>query len=111
MAAWRAVTFTSSIVGELERASALSSIAPRPQATIVFDRHGKQAFSYFVERRTSVPVDRVSPHMVNAIIAVEDRRFYSHFGIDPVRIVGAAFKNLRAGRIVEGGSTIMNKST
>ena len=105
-AAWRAVTFTSSIVGELERASALSSIAPRPQATIVFDRHGKQAFSYFVERRTSVPVDRVSQHMVNAIIAVEDRRFYSHFGIDPVRIVGAAFQNLRAGRIVEGGSTI-----
>ena len=106
MAAWRAVVFTSSIAGELDRASALSSIAPRPQATIVFDRHGKPAFSYFVEQRISVPLDRVSPHMVNAIIAVEDRRFYQHFGIDPVRIVGAAFRNLRAGRIVEGGSTI-----
>ena len=104
--AWRAVAFTASIAGELDRASALSSIAPRPQATIVFDRHGRQAFSYFVERRTSVPIDRVSPHMVNAIIAVEDRRFYSHFGIDPLRIAGAAFRNLRAGRIVEGGSTI-----
>ena len=106
IAAWRTVVFTSSIAGELERASALSSIAPRPQATIVFDRHGKPAFSYFVEQRISVPLDRVSPHMVDAIIAVEDRRFYRHFGVDPVRIFGAAFRNLRAGRIVEGGSTI-----
>src|SRR5688572_23890951 len=106
IAAWRAIVFTSSIAGELERASALSSIAPRPQATIVFDRLGKPAFSYFVEQRTSVPLDRVSPHMVNAIIAVEDRRFYRHFGIDPVRIFGAALRNVRAGRIVEGGSTI-----
>ena len=78
----------------------------RPQATIVFDRHGKPAFTYFVEQRISVPLDRVSPHMVDAILAVEDRRFYQHFGIDPVRIVGAAWRNLRAGRIVEGGSTI-----
>ena len=106
IAAWRAVVFTASIAGELDRASALSSIAPRPQATIVFDRHGRPAFSYFVEQRISVPLDRVSPHMVHAIIAVEDRRFYRHFGIDPVRIFGAAFRNLRAGRIVQGGSTI-----
>ncbi len=106
IAAWRAVVFTTSIAGELDRASALSSIAPRPQATIVFDRHGKPAFSYFVEQRISVPLDRVSPHMLNAIVAVEDRRFYQHFGIDPVRVIAAALRNLRAGRIVEGGSTI-----
>ena len=106
IAAWRAILFTTSIAGELDRASALSSIAPRPQATIVFDRHGKPSFSYFVEQRISVPLDRVSPHMVDAIIAVEDRRFYRHFGIDPVRVVGAALRNLRAGRIVEGASTI-----
>jgi hypothetical protein len=106
IAAWRAVVFTTSIAGELDHASALSSIAPRPQATIVFDRHGKPAFSYFVEQRISVAPDRVSPHMLNAIVAVEDRRFYQHFGIDPVRVIAAALRNLRAGRIVEGGSTI-----
>ena len=104
--AWRAVNFTASIATELDRASALTDIAPRPQATLVFDRHGKPAFSYFVEQRTSVPLDRVSPHMLDAILAVEDRRFYHHFGIDPVRIVSAAWRNARAGRIVEGGSTI-----
>ncbi len=44
--------------------------------------------------------------MVDAIVAVEDRRFYSHCGLDPVRIVGAAVRNVRAGGIREGGSTI-----
>ena len=44
--------------------------------------------------------------MVNAVVAVEDRRFYSHYGLDPIRIVGAALNNFRAGRMLEGGSTI-----
>ena len=104
--AWRVAVFTASIATELDRASALTNIAPRPQSTIVFDRHGKPAFSFFVEQRISVPLDRVSPHMIHAILAVEDRRFFQHFGIDPVRVAGAAWRNLRAGRIVEGGSTI-----
>ena len=106
IAAWRVAVFTASIATELDRASALTSIAPRPQSTIVFDRHGKPAFSFFVEQRTSVPLEQVSPSMIDAILAVEDRRFFEHHGIDPVRIAGAAWRNLRAGRIVEGGSTI-----
>jgi len=105
-AAWRVATFTASIATELDRASALTSIAPRPQSTIVFDRHGKPAFTFFVEQRISVPLQQVSPHMIDAVLAVEDRRFFQHYGVDPVRIVGAAWSNLRAGRIVEGGSTI-----
>jgi len=105
-AAWRVATFTASIATELDRASALTSIAPRPQSTIVFDRHGKPAFTFFVEQRISVPLEQVSPHLIEAVLAVEDRRFFQHYGVDPVRIVGAAWRNLRAGRIVEGGSTI-----
>jgi membrane peptidoglycan carboxypeptidase len=104
--AWRVAAFTASIVDELDRAGALTSIAPRPQSTIVFDIHGNPAFSFFVEQRTSVPLERVSPHMVAAILAVEDRRFFQHSGVDPVRVAGAAWRNLRAGRIVEGASTI-----
>lgn len=45
-----------------------------------------------------------------AVIATEDRRFYSHFGIDPVGLVRAAFVNIRAGRIVQGGSTITQQA-
>jgi penicillin-binding protein 2D len=104
--AWYAATFTISVVTELDRARTLTNIAPRAQATLVFDRAGRPAFSYFVEQRIDVPLSRVSKHMIDAVLAVEDRRFFSHYGIDPIRIVGAAWKNLSVGRIVEGGSTI-----
>src|SRR5687767_8199623 len=80
IAAWRVAAFTVSIATELDRAGALTSIAPRPQSTIVLDRYGKPAFSFFVEQRTSVPLAQVSPHMIQAILSVEDRRFFQHFG-------------------------------
>ncbi len=105
-AAIRTVFVAQSIVAELDNAAGLAELAPRPQATTVYDREGKPTFTFFVEQRIDVPLDRVSSHMIDAIIAVEDRRFFSHHGIDPVRITGAAWRNFRAGRIVEGGSTI-----
>ena len=95
-----------SIVEGLDRAKALAELAPRPEATIVYDKNGKPAFTFFVEQRIHVPLDRVSTHMIDALIAVEDQRFFSHHGIDPFRVVGAAWRNFRLGRIVEGGSTI-----
>jgi len=48
----------------------------------------------------------MSPHLPKALIATEDRRFYHHFGIDPIGLVRASFANLSAGRIIQGGSTI-----
>jgi 1A family penicillin-binding protein len=83
-----------------------AEIGPRSQATIVYDRSGTPAFTFFAEQRVDVPLERVSMHMIDAITAIEDRRFWSHHGIDPIRIAGAAWRNVRAGRIVEGGSTI-----
>src|SRR5690625_2990337 len=53
-----------------------------------------------------IRADRVSPHLVNAVLAAEDRRFYMHPGIDPQGIIRALFVNLRAGGVVQGGSTI-----
>ena len=90
----------------LARAATLASIGANPQATVVFDRQNHRAFSFYIEQRVDVPLDRISPQMVDAILAAEDRRFYSHHGLDGVRIVKAAWRNWRAGRIVEGGSTI-----
>jgi penicillin-binding protein 1A len=46
------------------------------------------------------------PHLIEAVLATEDRRFYSHFGIDPIGLARAFFTNWRAGRVVQGGSTI-----
>ncbi len=45
-------------------------------------------------------------HLPDALIATEDRRFYSHFGIDPIGLARATWINLRAGRVVQGGSTL-----
>jgi 1A family penicillin-binding protein len=95
-----------SIVDELDRAKGLADLAPRPQATIVYDRYDRPAFTFFIEQRIDVPLERVSQHMIGALLSVEDRRFFSHHGMDPIRIAGAAWRNFRAGRIVEGGSTI-----
>ena len=95
-----------SAAGELAHAATLAEIGTHPQATVVYDRHNRPAFSFFLEQRIDVPLEQVSPHMIDALLAVEDRRFYSHNGLDPLRIVKAAWRNWRRGRIVEGGSTI-----
>jgi membrane peptidoglycan carboxypeptidase len=102
----RAVAITRGIAAELDEARSLAALTPRAQASLVFDRAGHPAFSFFAEQRIDVPLDRVSPHMIAALLAVEDRRFYSHHGVDPLRIAAAAWRNFRAGRIREGGSTI-----
>lgn len=77
----------------------LSSAALEPEVIgVIFDQH--------MEDRTPVDLAEVPPHVVQAILAVEDARFYAHPGIDPIRVVGAAVANLRAGQTVQGGSTI-----
>jgi penicillin-binding protein 1A len=48
----------------------------------------------------------MSPYLPKAVVATEDRRFYSHFGIDPIGLTRAVFTDLRAGHLVQGGSTI-----
>jgi penicillin-binding protein 1A len=58
------------------------------------------------EKRIFVPLQQIPPALRNAIIAVEDARFYSHFGVDVRGISRAAYANFRHGRVVEGGSTI-----
>ena len=54
----------------------------------------------------AVSLDEMSPYIPQAVMAIEDRRFYSHFGVDPLGIVRAAFENAQAGATVQGGSTL-----
>ena len=56
--------------------------------------------------RQPVPLSRISPWMPKATVAIEDRRFYEHGGIDVEGIARALWKNVNAGEVVEGGSTI-----
>ena len=53
-----------------------------------------------------VPMEMIPQHVVDAVVATEDRRFFNHFGLDPFGLIRAAFANLRAGRFVQGGSTL-----
>ncbi|MEM7670337.1 MAG: transglycosylase domain-containing protein [Pseudomonadota bacterium] len=50
--------------------------------------------------------DDVSPHLIHAVIATEDKRYWYHFGIDPRGITRAMIANVRAGKLVQGGSTL-----
>jgi penicillin-binding protein 1B len=58
------------------------------------------------EKRRLVRYQELPDHLINAILAIEDRRFFSHPGLDPFRIVGAAIRNIRAESYIQGGSTI-----
>lgn len=53
-----------------------------------------------------ISYDEAPPHLIAAVLATEDRRFFSHLGVDPFGIMRAAITNYRAGRLVQGGSTI-----
>jgi penicillin-binding protein 1A len=57
-------------------------------------------------RRGHVRLEYLPPYLAKAVIATEDRRFYRHFGVDPLGLVRAAYRNYEAGGVVEGGSTI-----
>ncbi|MCS6286343.1 MAG: PBP1A family penicillin-binding protein [Nitrospira sp.] len=56
--------------------------------------------------REWVPYSRIPPAVITAVLAVEDRRFFSHYGVDPVAIGRALWANLMRGGVVQGGSTI-----
>ena len=58
------------------------------------------------EKRRFVSYQELPDHLIKAVLAIEDRRFFSHPGLDPFRIVGAAIKNIRAESYIQGGSTI-----
>ena len=88
-----------------EEVSALATYRPS-QVTRVYADDGKTVIGEFaLERRFPLRYDEIPPVLKDAILAVEDARFYDHVGIDPVRIAGAAWKNFTQDRM-EGGSTL-----
>jgi penicillin-binding protein 1A len=86
--------------------TAILRMGEMAQVTSVFDRNDRLAFTLFREQRIDVRLEDVSPHLQAAIIAIEDRRFYEHGGIDAVRIASSVLANVRHFGLVQGGSTI-----
>ncbi len=80
--------------------------APPSQATRIYADGGELIASLFRENRQVVPLTDVPPMIRQAVLAIEDERFYSHRGVDPRAIARALWRNVREAELVEGASTI-----
>ncbi|MEO0116957.1 MAG: PBP1A family penicillin-binding protein [candidate division WOR-3 bacterium] len=72
----------------------------------VFDEEGKLIYEFGGEKRVFIPLEEIPPIVRECFIAVEDKRFYSHWGIDLIRLFGALFYNLKSLSFRQGASTI-----
>lgn len=85
--------------------SALATYRP-PQVTTIYADDGETVLAEFaIEKRIPIKEQDIPQNVEDALIAIEDNRYYNHIGIDPYRIAGVIYKNLTGGRL-EGGSTI-----
>jgi penicillin-binding protein 1A len=64
------------------------------QATVITDRNGVELYKIFDENREYVTFENISKHMVDAIVAVEDQRYWEHEGLDPMGIFRAGFMTM-----------------
>jgi penicillin-binding protein 1A len=79
---------------------------PASRDITVLDDKGRMIARRGLVRGVLVDVEKLPPYVPNAFIAIEDRRFRSHFGIDPVGMARAGVANMMAGHVVQGGSTL-----
>jgi penicillin-binding protein 1C len=77
------------------------------QTTVLYDRHGTKLAEIVDEGyRTWVPISRISPHLIKALLATEDATFYENPGYDARRVMGAIMQNAEAGEVISGASTV-----
>ncbi len=95
---------------DLPRISTLTDYRP-PTITTVYSDDNRKIGEFYKERRLIVPLEQMPARLKQAFVAAEDARFYQHRGIDIMSIIRAFFKNLEAGTIVQGGSTITQQVT
>lgn len=77
-----------------------------PEVSIVYDREGNHIAQFSSERRQVVPIERIPRRLLEAFLAIEDSRYYDHFGIDLRALARSVVANRLAGRRAQGGSTI-----
>lgn len=81
-----------------------SKLVSQP-TTRIYDRNNTLIQNLGDSRRDTIPTNEVPQQLKDAVISIEDRRFYKHIGVDPIRIAGAFFSNLK-GNALQGGSTL-----
>ncbi|MGM0451554.1 MAG: penicillin-binding protein 1A [Thermodesulfobacteriota bacterium] len=90
---------------DLPQITSLADYQP-PVVTSFFSDDGRKIAEFYKKRRIVIPMSEMPDQLVKAFVAAEDARFYQHEGIDFYSIVRAFSKNIEAGTIVQGGSTI-----
>jgi len=75
-------------------------------AVTFLDRYGNRIGERGIKHNNSVPLEEMPDHLIKAVLATEDRRFYEHFGIDVAGTLRALTTNVRAGGVVQGGSSL-----
>ena len=101
--------FISSLIADLKAQATtldLTKLEQMESASVILDRNGKIFGQIYVENRQTVPYEQLPPDLVNAVVAVEDAKFYQHHGYDLLGIIRATLKNLTAGHVRQGASTI-----
>jgi len=92
-------------ISDLPSTSMLQEYIPL-ESSMVFSSDGKVLAEFYLERRTFIPYYQIPDHVKKAFIAVEDVRFYNHPGVDFIGVMRALWHDIKAGGVVEGGSTI-----
>jgi penicillin-binding protein 1A len=92
------------LIPGLPSADSIANFKP-PASTRIYDCKGRVIFDFYQEKRRPVPLDSIPKCLREAVIAIEDRRFYSHWGIDLARIPGLVLETVRKASI-RGTSTI-----
>ncbi len=105
MAVTALVAFYVQLDRSLPSTKSLKEYNP-PIVSTMYDANGSLIGEFYTERRYVVSLADMPDRLKNAFLAAEDARFYEHRGVDPVSIFRALFKNVQAGEIVQGGSTI-----
>ncbi len=95
------------ILKDLPSPKRLSGYSQVPQSTLILDRNGKILYNIFTEQnRTVVPLSQIPQFLKQATIAIEDKDFYKHKGVDPIGGMVRALKEILIHRNFQGGSTI-----
>ncbi len=99
------VFFLLAVYSTLPDVRALERWKP-PQVSAVYDTKGRHYGDIGIQFRFYVPLKDIPEHVVQAFLSAEDRNFFNHHGVDVGAVIRAFFANLKAGRVVQGGSTI-----
>jgi len=99
---------TKNAIGDITFSDLPASLQSPPlsQLSVIKAADGTPLATFYYENRQSVSLDEVSPTMRQAIVAIEDSRFYEHHGVDPKGILRALLKDTSSGAAVQGASTI-----